>query len=154
MTVLLAFLLSLLFYESIAQKNDLAYAGQTHVQHNALPTVTSASARSAANPLTTHFAVLPRITINDDGKVFVYIFNPNRIDLNVHFYDAAGHALHKDKTAARSYGKLLDVSELAVGDYDLSLNSDKISAHYVLKIAHESREIKVNGTPYFAIGKQ
>ncbi|MCF0041341.1 hypothetical protein [Dyadobacter fanqingshengii] len=40
MTVLLAFLLSLLFYESTAQKN-LAYAGQTYVQHDAPTTVAS-----------------------------------------------------------------------------------------------------------------
>lgn len=40
MTVLLAFLLSLLLYESTAQKN-LAYAGQTHVQHDAPTTVAS-----------------------------------------------------------------------------------------------------------------
>ncbi|SKB79224.1 hypothetical protein [Dyadobacter psychrophilus] len=154
MTLLLALLLSLLFYESIAQANDLAYAGHTHFQHDAPPTNAFTSAGSAANPLTTHFAVLPRITIKDDGKVFVYIFNPNRIDLNFHFYDAAGHALHKDKTAARYYGNLLDVSELAVGDYELTLNSDKISAHYILRIANETREIKVNGTPYFAVSRQ
>ncbi|MCF0065291.1 hypothetical protein MUK70_05485 [Dyadobacter chenwenxiniae] len=153
MTVLLAFLLSLLFYESIAQKNDLAYAGQTAVQHDAFHAIASASAGAKANPLTAQFAVLPKITVKDDGKVFVYIFNPNRIGINVCFYDGRGHALHRDKTAARYYGKLLDVSELEAGSYELTLHSGKVSAHYTLEIAAEAREINMKGKPYFAVSQ-
>nr|WP_295924473.1 hypothetical protein [uncultured Dyadobacter sp.] len=143
-TLILAFLFSLIFSHGIAQQHDLAMAGPNRVNEELVPAADPAGDRLVANPLTSHFGVMPKITVNDNGNVFVYIFNPRHTDLNVRFSDEGGNALHQDKTTTLYYGKLLNVSELQAGDYELTLQSDAVSARYVVKIGWEARKVKVN----------
>lgn len=143
-TLLLSLFLSLMLNTGNAQQNDLALLGQNHAESGWMAGTRSENENPTVNPLTTHFSVLPRITVNDDGNVFVYIFNPKHIPISVGFLDKQGNTLHRDKTAALYYGKLLNVSELESGDYQLTLNSEAVSARYVVKIGWETRAIKVN----------
>lgn len=108
-----------------------------------VPLVISSEPMLLKNPLTTRFSILPRITVNDDGNLFVYIYNPGRIGIRVHFHDNSGNALHHDKTAGLYYGKILNVSELGPGVYELTLNSGQISAQYSVKVGSEKREVNV-----------
>lgn len=142
-TLVLAFLFSLIFNPGIAQQHDLAMASHSRVYPEQVAAAEPAGERLVANPLTAHLGVMPKITVNDDGKVFVYIFNPRHTDLNVRFCDEEGNALHQDKTENLYYGKLLNVSELEAGDYELTLQSATVSARYVVKIGSEVRKVKV-----------
>lgn len=108
-----------------------------------VPLVLSSEPMLLKNPLTTRFSILPRITVNDDGNLFVYIYNPNQIGIQVHFHDNSGNALHHDKTARLYYGKILNVSELGAGVYELTLNSGQISAQYSVKVGSEKRDVNV-----------
>jgi len=148
-TTIITLLLSLMFYQVVAQRNDFAqvtrHAGASKWAYTAAPE----SVNSVTNPLTARFSVLPKITVNDDGNVFVYIYNPNRIDINVSIHDEGGNTLHHDKTATLYYGKLLNMSELIAGEYMLTLNSEAVSARYVVKIKSEAREIKVKQVAVF-----
>ncbi|MCE7065744.1 hypothetical protein [Dyadobacter sp. CY326] len=143
-TLSFSFFLSLMFKEVVAHHADLTRADQVRVESHWMIAKAPESDGTVANPMTTHFSVLPKITVNDDGNVTVYIFNPSRIRINVSFHDEAGHALHRDNTTALYYGKILNVSELVDGEYNITLNSEAVSARYVVKIGSEAREIKVN----------
>ncbi|MCF2502086.1 hypothetical protein L0663_01735 [Dyadobacter sp. CY107] len=143
-TLILSFFLSLMFKDVIGQHANLARIDQGRVESNWIFVKATESGDAVANPMITHFSVLPKITVNDDGNVMIYIFNPNRIGINVSFHDKAGHALHRDKTAGLYYGKILNVSDLVGGEYKLTLNSEAVSACYVVKIGSDAREIKVN----------
>lgn len=143
MTSFLVLFLVLMLNEGIAQRSELAHLSRSRTQSQWVFSIDPERVSTFANPLTTRFSVLPRITVNDDGNLFVYIFNPNRIGINVHFHDEGGNALYHDKTAERYYGKLLNFSELGDGEYELTLHSDTVSAKYVVKIGSETREIKV-----------
>lgn len=143
-TLLLSLFLSFIINTGNAQRNDLAVLGQNHAESGWMAGTRSENENPPVNPLTTHFSVLPRITVNDNGNVFVYIFNPRHIPISVGFIDKHGNTLHHDKTNTLYYGKLLNVSELESGEYELTLNSDSVAARYVVKIGLEARVIKVN----------
>jgi hypothetical protein len=147
--LLLSLFLSLMLNMGIVKADDLSQLHQNQLESNWVPGTYSENENPPVNPLTKHFSVLPRITITEDGNVFVYIFNPNHVVINIGFLDEEANALHRDKTATLYYGKLLNVSELEEGEYKLTLDSNSLSVPYVVKIGRETRLVNISEAAVF-----
>jgi hypothetical protein len=103
----------------------------------------SSSPAVLPNPLTKYLSVLPKITVKDNGNVFVYIYNPTQSPIEITLRDEDGNSLHKDQTALEHYGKLLNLNELEEGGYNLSLSSGGLAVKYHVSVATNHYEVNV-----------